>query len=540
MSFRRVVQSLNLFFFLFLLGAAAFQSASAWPFDFYLRLDPILVLMTAVSGRFFLGAFVPALIVVGSALFFGRVFCSHFCPMGTTLEWLGKTRLWGRPRPSPLKDLSGVKYLVLSFLLGGALLGVSWVFWASPLSLITRFYGLVVYPLITYLGELGLQGLRPLAEGWDVNFLLYHKLTAPRFSTSYFVLGFFLALVVLEGFYPRFWCRTLCPTGALLALFSRMPWIRRRVSDACTGCGKCLRSCPTGAINTENPRASRAGECIVCLTCEKICPEEAVRFSFGGVRKGDRPEGLFSPERRKFLFSGALGAVGAVIGLPGSNSPGGKGRAGGVLPAEVLRPPASLPEREFLARCVRCGECVAACPTHVLQPLWWEAGLLGLFSPKLLPKAGYCDPLCRRCAQVCPTQAITLLTPEERLWVKTGTAVIVKEKCLAWEQQKGCMVCDEVCPYKAVEFRFQEGNPVAVPEVHEERCSGCGYCEFYCPVKPQAAIIVSPNGAVRLAQGSYREAAKRLGLDLSLKQASFSPPPLRKEGTPFRAPGFEG
>ena len=220
---------------------------------------------------------------------------------------------------------------------------------------------------------------------------------------------------------------------------------------------------------------------------------------FFSPEKAD-PIPSFLPERRHFLLAGFTGALTAASSLTGLKSPGGKAGPGKVAPAGLLRPPASLPEKEFLSRCVRCGECLAACPTNTLQPLWFEAGLMGLFSPVLTPKRGYCIYDCRQCSLVCPTGAITYLAPKERLWAKTGTAVIHKEQCLAWEHKKGCMVCDEVCPFKAVEFHFQEGNPVPVPEVHEERCTGCGYCEHYCPVQNQSAISGFPHGGHQAGQ----------------------------------------
>ncbi|MEW6187743.1 MAG: 4Fe-4S dicluster domain-containing protein [Thermodesulfobacteriota bacterium] len=539
MSFRLTVQLINLFLFLFLLGAAISIGSTAFPVDLYLRMDPALVLFTVLSARVFLLAFIPSLIVLAAALILGRVFCSHFCPMGTTLELIGKVRLWGKKRKGLPTYLSRIKYLLLGFLLGGSFLGVSWVFIASPLSLITRFYGIFIYPLLSLAGESGLTVIRPLAEkiGWTG--LVYSRIAVPVFSTQLFILSFFFALFILEGFFPRFWCRILCPAGAMLALFSRRPLIRRKVAGSCTDCGKCVRACPMSAIESESIKTIRFPECIVCSTCEKICPEKAISFPGTRVEKEPKAQNLY-PERRQFLLAGAAGALTAVSGLTGLDGPKATGKVGKIDHDPMLRPPAALPEAEFLARCVRCGECLAACPTNTLQPVWFESGVMGLFSPKLTPRIGYCDPHCHQCALVCPTGAIAFLSAEERLWVKTGTAVIYKEKCLAWEQKKGCMVCDEVCPYKAVEFRFQEGNPVPVPEVHEERCSGCGYCEHFCPVKPEKAIIISPNGAIRLAKGSYIEAAKKLGLDLSLKQASQGVLPSdTKPLSPSRAPGFD-
>ena len=144
------------------------------------------------------------------------------------------------------------------------------------------------------------------------------------------------------------------------------------------------------------------------------------------------------------------------------------------------------------------------------------------------------------CGEVCPTGAIRIMSLNERVWAKTGTAVIFREKCLAWEQQKSCMVCDEVCPYKAVEFIKEPGNRVPVPRVNEEKCAGCGYCEHFCPVQNQAAIVVTPMGAIRMSEGSYVAEGKNQGLNLSIrpKSAHDAQPENKDWGKGF-APGFE-
>ncbi|OGP50586.1 MAG: hypothetical protein A2Y79_06745 [Deltaproteobacteria bacterium RBG_13_43_22] len=539
MSFRRIIQLFSLFLFLFLLFAALSFSSSSWPVDLFLRMDPALTVFTVLSARILLLAFLPVLIVLGATIMMGRVFCSHVCPMGTTLElWEKFNRSTAGKRVSST-NLNFLKYLLLAFLFGSAILGVSWVFWASPLSLITRFYGLFIYPILAFLAERGLLILRPLAEQFNMNSIAFLQIASPRFSTQFFILAFFLALFLLEHYSPRFWCRTLCPSGALLALCSIRPLIGRQVTSACTHCGKCARVCPMEAIELESPITTKHGECIVCRSCEEICPERAVSFPVLWSGKASQPDGFF-PDRRRFILAGLAGALTAVSGLTGLASPSGKAGPGKVAPPGLLRPPAALPEMEFLSRCVRCGECMVACPTNTLQPIWFEAGLMSLFSPALTPRRGYCIPDCRQCSLVCPTGAISFLTPKERFWAKTGTAVIYKEKCLAWEHKKGCMVCDEVCPFKAVEFRFEAGNPVPVPEVKEERCTGCGYCEHYCPVQNQSAIVVSPMGAIRLAKGSYLETAKRQGLNFSLRKATtFEFPPAPKGDIPGRAPGFD-
>jgi len=293
------------------------------------------------------------------------------------------------------------------------------------------------------------------------------------------------------------------------------------------------------AIMTEDPLLTLHEECIICRTCQNICPENAI--SFGSVRTEHvYVKQLSSLTRRQFIYSGLFGAATATVGLTGLNSLHGKPGPGQVAPQGLIRPPAALPEMDFLARCSRCGECMAACPTNTLQPIWLEAGFIGLFSPGLNLRRSYCSPECRICGEVCPTDAIRKLSPDERIWAKTGTAVIFRRKCLAWEQQKSCMVCDEVCPCKAVEFRKEPGNRVPVPQVSEEKCVGCGYCEHFCPVQNQSAIEVMPMGALRMSEGSYIAQGKSQGLNLSIShKPEYEAQPEDKDRSKGFAPGFE-
>ena len=513
--FRRIIQVFSLGLFLLLLAMAAVSLHSSAPLDLFLRLDPGLTLLTAISAGTLTAAFVPALLVLMATFFFGRIFCGYLCPMGVTLD--GGDKLFG-PRKKPVgltENPRRLKYMVLCFLLGSALLGVSLVFLAAPLSLITRFYGLLVHPILAFFAHGCLGLLHPLAEQLNLNAIIFIQVATPRFATLLFILGFFCTLFALARISPRFWCRNLCPSGALMAIFSVKPVIRRCVSDACTACGKCIRVCPMNAIIAENPLETRHEECLVCRTCEALCPEQAI--SFGRVkRERTSHKASFSSSRRHFVYSGIAGVVVAATGHTGLLAPQGKPGPGQVLPPGLLRPPGAFPESAFLARCVRCGECMAACPTNTLQPIWFDAGFMALFSPVLTPRRGYCSPECRMCGEVCPTDAIRALSPKERIWAKTGTAVIDFSRCLAWEQQKSCMVCDEVCPYKAVAFRKEPGNPVPVPRVDENKCAGCGYCEHYCPVQNRAAIVVMAMGALRLSEGSYSIQGKAQGLQLSI------------------------
>jgi len=537
MLLRRLVQILFLSLFLLTLAMAALSRGPWLPEDLFLKADPLIMAGTFVAARTWAWAFVPALIVLASALFLGRAFCGWVCPLGTTID--GTDRLL-KPKaaPPPPARLRPVKYWLLAFVLGGAFVGVSFVFLASPLSLATRLYGLVVLPLLTLLADRGLDLLRPLAEGMGLELLSLAGFKLQRFATQWFIVLFFGLVFGAVLLAPRFWCRYLCPSGALLGLFSGRSLVRRRVSEDCTGCGKCQQTCPMKAIPAE-PSATLHRECVLCRTCQEVCPVGAVGFR---PLPAPSPALLPSPAatRRQFLLSAAAGAGAAAVTLTGLTAAADKSGPGEVRPPGLIRPPAALPEVAFSARCVRCGECMAACPTNTLQPIWLERGLEGLFSPALNPRRGPCDPLCHRCAEVCPTGAIRLPGPEERVWAKTGTAVVLRTRCLAWEHQKKCLVCDEVCPFDAVDFRQEEGLPFPVPHVNEDKCAGCGYCEHYCPIQNRAAIIVTAQGALRLEKGSFEEEARRQGLSLSIKKTAVDQEglPGLPAGGKSPAPGF--
>ncbi len=256
----------------------------------------------------------------------------------------------------------------------------------------------------------------------------------------------------------------------------------------------------------EDEGGTRFGECIQCRTCVAACPEDLIAFPAS-------PQLLLAGEsvrpdlsRRGFLYSMA-GGVG--LGFLVEQSP----FAPLQNKQQLIRAPGALPEGEFLTTCIRCGECMKSCLTNTLQPSLWEGGLAGLWTPKLELRFAACEQECNVCGKVCPTQAVRSLSLEEKTHAKLGTAVLRKEMCLVWAQDKLCLICDEICPYDAIVFRTIEGyrRPVVVPS----RCNGCGYCEQRCPVEGESAIVVAPIGQIRLRTGSYVAEAKKLQLDFT-------------------------
>ncbi len=153
-----------------------------------------------------------------------------------------------------------------------------------------------------------------------------------------------------------------------------------------------------------------------------------------------------------------------------------------------IRPPGAIEESSFTALCVRCGNCVNNCPARVLHPDWTgESGLEGVLTPVLKVEPDYCYEWCNDCAKVCPTGAIKRISLEEKKNIAFGTAEVLRDKCVAWGSQQYCKVCQENCPYRAIDLIRNRGVPC--PVVREDRCRGCGICQKLCPA-PVKSIIV--------------------------------------------------
>ncbi len=548
------------------------------PRDLLLRLDPSVALAASIAGRAFIGAAAPGLVVLALSLLLGRAFCGWVCPFGAMVDagdavWARLTRGWRQrasrrapARPAAVPRLP--KYGVLAVVLATALAGLNLAFWAAPLPLAARFWALAAWPPVARLGEAGLSLSAPLARQMGATGLAFAEIAVHGYEATGYIVGFF-ALVLAGGVIaPRLWCRMLCPAGAAMGLAGRAaPWRRRVViagaSGACTACGACARRCPAGAIPAGAPQATDHAECLKCLRCVDVCPVGAVRFTFRDVHRADALDAPPHTHPRAPHVPDTPDAPDAVTPVPGSaeadsqpprastnrrHSPGplttsplppharsqrrallagiavgvcaaALGHAAPALgrPEGVLRPPGALPEPDFLARCVRCGLCAAACPTNTLQPAWLASGTLGMFSPVVTPARGFCDPACHACARACPTTAIRRLA-DERTFAKLGTAEVLRDHCLAWAKKKRCLVCDEVCPYDAIALKPEPGYTVGVPHVDPARCAGCGFCERHCPETVQGtgqkAIVIRTRDALRIASGSMRAAAEARGLRL--------------------------
>lgn len=527
--FRRISQISFLLIFLALLILTSMRPASAGSGDIHMRapvrmffvLDPLVAITNALATHALYRGLLLCLIILLPTLFFGRFFCGWICPMGTLQHFIGGMRSeakLGKQRiaSNRYKRWHTIKYVVLIAGLVAAFFGSMVIGTLDPFSLLVRSIGLALLPgsnfatraLLAPMEHSHIGAIRTAGE--SLHTIL--QATILDFRQAHFsqalLLGILFLAILWAGLrVTRFWCRAICPLGALLGAVSRWSILGlHKDASRCDNCNRCLLNCQGG----DDPIASapwRKSECLTCLNCVDSCPHGALEFRLF------RKEGeIASPDlgRRRTLTGLAAGA--AAVPLMRANSGLGKSRN-----EHLLRPPGSVDETDFLSRCIRCGECIKVCPNNSLHPTFAEAGLEGLWTPTLVPRIGYCEPSCVLCSEVCPTGAIWHITPRQKGWgaggatqqtqpIRLGTAFYDRGRCLPWALATDCIVCEEWCPVSPKAIYVEEAQVIdssgiaktlKQPRVDPSRCVGCGACEYACPLQEKPAVYVTSIGESR-------------------------------------------
>lgn len=139
---------------------------------------------------------------------------------------------------------------------------------------------------------------------------------------------------------------------------------------------------------------------------------------------------------------------------------------------------------DYNSKCNSCMACVTACPRHVLEPVF---KLGQSMFPRLSFRAGWCPPDCVRCTEVCTTDALQMITVEEKSAIQIGHAEWIRENCISLSGQD-CHACEKACPTEAIQM-ITNGRKI-YPVINPSRCLGCGACENACPASPLKAIYV--------------------------------------------------
>ncbi|MEZ4550881.1 MAG: 4Fe-4S binding protein [Desulfobacterales bacterium] len=484
-----------------------------WPINWLIQLDPLVGLGTLLATGAIYAGLLWGLATVVLTLVLGRFFCGWICPFGAlhqAIAWLANR---GRTAKAMIaanqyRPAQGIKYVLLVFLLGGASGDLIRRLLHLPMAM-PRVYAMAVALLLSCVvaarwrnaskrqwmasliltavvwAGLGIvtDGSRLLAAGLQTGlldpiplFLRSVNLTllplvdgrsislspAGRIYPGAVAVGVcFWAAVLLNLVIPRFYCRFVCPLGALLAILGRNAlWRVGRKTEGCTVCSACDRYCEGGC---QPSTVIRTAECVLCMNCLDGCPQHAIGYQLHPSAAGE----VAKPDISKREFVAALAA--GVAAVPLARLAGGVGENWN--PA-MVRPPGALTEPEFLRRCIKCGQCMRVCPTNVVHPAGLQAGIEGLWTPVLNFRMGLsgCRHNCIACGNVCPTAAIRPISLDERVGkgdfafrgaIRIGTAFVDRGRCLAWAMDRPCIVCQENCPVspKAI-FVREEFRPV--------------------------------------------------------------------------------
>jgi polyferredoxin len=515
----------QVFFFLLFLWFCVVASVGekwwhlrGWPVNWLLQLDPLVALGTVLTTYTLYAGLLWALVTVVLTILLGRFFCSWVCPFGTLHHFVGflasrEGSVSEKAARNRYHRAQRVKYFVLVFLLGAATLdlighlidslggspGQPWLVWLIlVLCLLLMLFlslreipakkgGILHWTLFVVgmwillgwffsghgLARASLQTglLDPIALiHRSVTLVVLplidgpaHKLAVSQQYThgAWFIGAVFLAGVLLNLRVPRFYCKFLCPLGALLGVLGRHALWRIGKNEAeCIQCARCEAHCegacePTGKIRTS--------ECVLCMNCLDMCSDDLIGYRTLPSEYGE----IVSPDltRRGFVVS-LLSGVAAVPMM----------RLGGSLASDwsplLIRPPGALKEGDFLKRCIKCGQCMRVCPTNVLHPASFQGGLEGFWTPILNFRVGTsgCQYNCSACGHICPTAAIRPISLDEKHGknafatfgpVRLGTAFVDRGRCLPWAMDKPCIVCQENCPVspKAI-FTREEYIPI--------------------------------------------------------------------------------
>ncbi|MDB4582006.1 4Fe-4S binding protein [Draconibacterium sp.] len=330
---------------------------------------------------------------------------------------------------------------------------------------------------------------------------------------SFVLLNLLGGLILLVSFFKNRWfCRYLCPVGEgcdrISKVSKRSPSYLKRIppfgrwlvllslAAAITGIPLFILLDPMAIFNGFFSALSEETNLVVILSflglpivlgahfiypgiwCAKICPlggmfDELTRlrkFGLQFINKKQLAVDSRKSNRRLFIASGTGLLAGLLIPRIFQSEK-----------VQFIRPPASLPDRLFNTLCVRCGNCIKACPTNIITHYSGKESLTAWMTPEVTFKnGGYCKQDCNLCGTVCPSGSISPFTIPAKQTLFMASVEIGLDKCLL-TQQTECDRCKAVCSYSAIEIVQTDSFLIMKPVVDFLKCVGCGACAVVCP-----------------------------------------------------------
>ena len=423
--------------------------------------------------------FLPALLALNLAvvivlivltLIFGRAYCSVICPLGIMQDGISHISSMRKGKKARFRWSPEVKWLRYSVL------------------------ALFIIALVT-----GLTSVAALLAPYSAFGRIATSLVRPTLPTAIIAGVTLLVVGVLAWIGGRTYCNTICPVGTVLSFFSRFSLLRPVIdADKCRDCHACEHKCKASCINIDNHKIDYS-RCVDCFNCLDSCKFGALKYRMAWNRKACGASGTAQDNagRRAFISSSVIAATAIALKAQEKKVDGGYAAVTAKKAPERTNPIVpfgAVSLKHFHQHCTGCQLCVSQCPNDVLSP---STSLERLMQPEMSYENGWCRPECTKCSEVCPAGAILEITPEEKTAIHVGTASVDLDLCVVNRDNVNCGNCARHCPAGAIKMvrkNPDDENSLLIPTVLEDRCIGCGACEFLCPSRPYSAIHV--NGRI--------------------------------------------
>ncbi|MCL1892764.1 MAG: 4Fe-4S dicluster domain-containing protein [Holophagaceae bacterium] len=435
---------------------------------------------------------------------FGRIYCSILCPFGILQDCISHISGRRSGKGSRFRFSMGMPLLrngIFILFIIGLLAGISVV-----VSLLDPYaaFGRVASNIFSPVYRFGNNILASLAESVD-SYALY---PTSVWTKSWITLGVALATISAIGLLAwkngRTYCNTICPVGTFLGIFSRNAVYKLTIdTKKCTKCGLCEKGCKASCIDSANSYIDHS-RCVACFNCIGNCKLGGLKYvpkmEFLPESKQYKPttpdtESNTASMTRRSALAIAWGVAFARVAKAQESLVNIDGGLAELQDKKIperktqVVPPGAESLSNLSKKCSACQLCVSSCPNNVLRP---SNGLSSLMQPEMSFEAGYCRPECVECSLVCPSGAIQKITKEEKTTISIGSVVWVKENCVVNRDKVQCNSCQRRCPTEAITLVIdpEADGKLKIPVIDNEKCIGCGACEYYCPARPFSAIFV--------------------------------------------------